>query len=89
MADNLALIAAGYGVMMAIAPLLQVRRMVDRRSSADVSLSYIGLLLPGWLVWIAYGVSIANVPLILANGLAFIVGVLTFAVGFRYRYAPS
>lgn len=34
----LAVTAASWAVLMALAPLLQVRRMVQRRSSADVSL---------------------------------------------------
>jgi len=43
----LAVAAASWGVVMALAPLLQLRRMLGRRSSDDVSIGYLVLLLPG------------------------------------------
>lgn len=57
--DGLALTAASWAVLMALTPLLQVRRMVQRRSSADVSLGYLDLviLIPGFALWAAYGVA--------------------------------
>lgn len=85
MSDNLAVIAAAWGVLMAISPLLQIRRMVERRSSADLSISYIGVLMVGFILWIAYGVSIGNAALIVPNSVAFAVGVVTVLVAWHYR----
>lgn len=41
----LAVAAASWGVVMALAPLLQLRRMLHRDSSDDVSIGYLVLLL--------------------------------------------
>jgi len=41
--DALAVLAASWGVLMALSPILQVRRMVERRSSADISIAW-----PSW-----------------------------------------
>jgi uncharacterized protein with PQ loop repeat len=83
--DILAVVAASWGVLMAVSPLLQIRRMVVRRSSSDLSLSYIGVLLVGFTLWLAYGISISNFALIVPNLVAFTVGVATVAVALRYR----
>jgi MtN3 and saliva related transmembrane protein len=85
MPEILPVLAASWGVLMAIAPVLQIRRMVQRRSSSDLSLSYLAVLLIGFTLWVAYGVSIANMALIIPNGVAFAVGVATVLVALRYR----
>ncbi len=85
MSDILAVVAASWGVLMAISPMLQIRRMVRRRSSSDLSLSYIGVLLIGFTLWMAYGLSLGNWALIIPNGVAFTVGVATVLVALRYR----
>ncbi len=85
MADALAPIAAAWGVLMAIAPLLQMRRMTERRSSADVSLGYLAVLEIGFSLWVAYGVALGNLALIVPNSVALVVGLLTILVAVRYR----
>lgn len=85
MVDVLPVLAASWGVLMAVSPVLQIRRMVERRSSSDLSLSYIAVLLIGFTLWAAYGISIGNVALIIPNGVAFAVGVATVLVALRYR----
>jgi uncharacterized protein with PQ loop repeat len=42
---------------MALSPLLQVREIRRRRSSAGVSIAYFCVLLFGFALWIAYGVA--------------------------------
>lgn len=85
MTDILAVMAASWGVLMAISPLLQIRRMIQRRSSSDLSLSYIGVLLIGFTLWMAYGIALGNWALIVPNGVAFTTGVATVLVALRYR----
>lgn len=85
MTEVLAVLAAGWAVLMGLAPLLQVRRMVKRRSADDVSLGYLGVLIPGFALWIAYGVSSANIALILPNIVALIVATATIVVAARLR----
>jgi MtN3 and saliva related transmembrane protein len=89
MSDTLAVTAAVWGVLMALAPLLQIRRMVERRSSADFSLSFVLVLMVGFTLWVAYGISIANLALIVPNAIAFLIGALTLAVALRFRSGPG
>ncbi|MBA2253964.1 MAG: hypothetical protein H0W07_02460 [Chloroflexi bacterium] len=85
MTDILAVVAASWGVAMAISPALQIRRMLQRRSSADVSLGYLAVLLGGFATWLLYGMSLGNLALIIPNIVAFGVGVATFMVAWRFR----
>ena len=85
MADALGPVAATYGVLMAISPLLQIRRMLETRSSADVSLAYLGVLEIGFLLWIGYGIALGNWALIVPNSVAFSVGLATLMVAVRLR----
>ena len=77
MADGIGIVAAGWGVLMAISPLLQMRRMLDRHSSADLSLGYFGVLMVGFVLWIAYGIAIGSVVLVIPNTTALVVSIAT------------
>jgi MtN3 and saliva related transmembrane protein len=83
--DVLAAVAASWGVLMAISPILQIRRMLDRRSSADISISYLSVLQVGFMLWIAYGLALRNAAIIVPNTVAFLVGVATILIAVRYR----
>ncbi len=85
MADTLALTAATWGVLMAVSPLLQIRRMFQTRSSDDLSLGYLGVLLIGFGLWIAYGLSLGNLALIVPNSVALLIGLVTVGVALRLR----
>jgi MtN3 and saliva related transmembrane protein len=87
--DALAVIAATTGIVMATAPVLQIRRMFVRRSSDDLSLAYLGVLLVGFVVWISYGISLGNFALIIPNFVALIVTVATIVVALRFRSAAG
>jgi MtN3 and saliva related transmembrane protein len=88
MSDTLAVMAATWGVVMALSPALQIRRILQRHSSDDVSLGYLGVLLVGFALWVAYGLSLPNLALIVPNSVALVVGVVTVIVARRYRTTP-
>ena len=85
MVTALAYAAATWGIAMAISPVLQIRKIVQHRSSRGVSLSYMMVLLIGFLLWFAYGVSLGNWFMILPNVIATGVIVATMLVAHRYR----
>ena len=89
MSDTLAVIAATTGVVMAAAPALQIRRMFVTRSSDDLSLAYLGVLLVGFVVWISYGISLGNFALIIPNSVALVVTVTTIVIALRFRSAAT
>jgi uncharacterized protein with PQ loop repeat len=89
MTDALGILAAAWGVLMASAPLLQMRRIIVRRSSLDVSLSYLAVLEVGFSIWIAYGIALRNLALIVPNTVALLVGLATIVVTIRFRSGPQ
>lgn len=91
MTDALGFVAASWGVLMALSPLLQVRRMLERRSSADISIAYLAVLEVGFSLWIAYGISLRNLAIVVPNTVALLIGAGTIAIALRYRseHAPG
>ena len=85
MTDTLAVLAASWGVLMAASPLLQIRRMLERRSSADLSISYLSVLVVGFVLWVAYGTSLGNIAIVIPNAVALVVGLVTILIALRYR----
>ena len=85
MSDSLAILAASWGVLMGVSPLLQVGRIVSRRSSADLSMTYFVVVLIGTVLWLAYGLSLGNAAMVLPNIVSLAVGVVVIAVARHYR----
>ncbi|HET9416335.1 MAG TPA: SemiSWEET family transporter [Candidatus Limnocylindria bacterium] len=85
MTDALGYAAAAWGVMMALSPLLQIRRILERRSSEDVSLAYLAVLQIGFLLWVGYGLSLGNAAIFVPNSVAFLVGLGTILIAVRFR----
>jgi MtN3 and saliva related transmembrane protein len=81
----LAFVAAGWGVVMALSPVLQIRRILQHRSSRDVSIGYLAVITVGFLIWVAYGATIRRPALVIPNAVAFVVGVATMIVAHRFR----
>jgi MtN3 and saliva related transmembrane protein len=82
---GLGLAAAAWGILMAISPALQIRKMLHHQSSREVSIAYFWVLLVGFVLWIAYGISIENWFLVVPNAVAFTVCATTIVVALRYR----
>jgi MtN3 and saliva related transmembrane protein len=80
-----AVAAASWAVLMGLAPLLQVRRMVQRQSSADVSTGYLLILLPGFALWVVYGIASSDLALVIPNLVALVVATATLACALRLR----
>ncbi len=87
--DLIATLAATWGVIMALAPLLQLRRMRHRGSADDVSLAYLAVLLPGFLLWVMHGYLAEDVALMVPNAVAFLTGAVTATVAARMRRRTS
>lgn len=72
--------AASWALVMALAPILQIREMLRRGSSEGVSIGYFAVLIVGFELWVAYGVASRDLPLIVPNCVAFLVMGCTIAV---------
>ena len=72
-------------MIMALSPVMQIRRMMRLGSSRDVSIGYLLVIVVGFAFWIAYGIAIRNPALIVPNALALLVGAATVGVALRFR----
>lgn len=87
MTDVLPLAAGFWGVLMGLAPVFQIRRIIQRRSSADVSLGYLAVLLVGFVLWLSYGLSIGDPAIVVTNVASLSASVATIATVVVFRTA--
>jgi uncharacterized protein with PQ loop repeat len=78
-------LAAIWGVVMGLSPVLQIRRMLRTRSARDVSIGYFLVLIPGFGIWVAYGVASRNLVIMIPNSVAILVSLSVIAVADRLR----
>jgi MtN3 and saliva related transmembrane protein len=83
--DALGSVALLAGVVMAVSPALQVRRMFQTRSSRDFSLGYPTVLCVCFVPWLAYGVALGNMPMMLSNMASVTFMLLTIGVALYFR----
>ncbi|MHB8892515.1 MAG: SemiSWEET family sugar transporter [Candidatus Limnocylindrales bacterium] len=83
--DALAVGATLAGLIMAIAPTLQIRRMLRTGSSRDVSLAYLSLLCVGFVLWMAYGIALGNAAMMISNTASLTFMLLTISVALVVR----
>ena len=76
----LAVMAATAGVLMGLGPLLQAARVHRLRHADDVSPAWLAVIVGGALVWLAYGVVIGNLAIIVPNVAGAICASFTLAV---------
>ena len=81
----LALAATGYGVFAALATLVQMRQMFRRRASCDISARFFAAYSGGYAIWLLYGLSVGDVPLIVVDAAGLLCGGLTLAVALSLR----
>ena len=80
--------ASVWGLVMALAPILQIKRMVRQGSSRDISLGYFFLLIPGFLLWVAHGYATADIFLIVPNALAALTATMLIGIAVWLRQNP-
>jgi uncharacterized protein with PQ loop repeat len=85
MESALAIAAATWAIAMALGPLLQMRKIIQHKSSLTISVGYFLVLFVGFLLWLAYGIAADNLALIIPNTVAAIVIAITIVVALRYR----
>ena len=84
MSTTLAVAATSWGVLMALAPLLQVRVILRERDASGTSKTWIVILLIGFVLWFTYGVSTGSVPLIISNTMSGTVALILLVTAFMF-----
>ena len=77
--------ATAYGMGAAASALIQARSLVARRSSCDLSLRFFAIYVGGYAVWLAYGISIGSVPLIVVDTVGLATGSVTLGIALTLR----
>jgi uncharacterized protein with PQ loop repeat len=83
--DMLAFVATSYGVIAALAALLQTRQMLARRASCEVSARFFAAYAGGYAIWLLYGLSASDLPLIVVDAVGLLCGATTLAVTLSLR----
>ena len=83
----LAAVATLYGVAAALSVLLQARQMLARGGSCDVSARFLATYVGGYAIWLLYGLSLRNVPIVVVDALGLVCGAVTLAIALRLRGA--
>lgn len=84
----LAISATIFGVVMSLAPVTQILLILRTRQSVDVSVAFIGLILAGVSVWLAYGISLGNEVLIISETIGVITNSTAICVILWFRRGP-
>jgi uncharacterized protein with PQ loop repeat len=87
--DFFGVVASGMGVLMALAPLFQVRRVLERGQADDVSVAFLLVIAVGSMSWCAYGISTGDPYLIVPNSLGVVTNVGTLLLVRRYQRAGA
>ncbi len=81
----LGIAATVCGVFMGLSPLLQLRTIVERRSSDDISVPFFAVLIVGFVLWLSYGIALGNTALIVSNSIALMSYAITMVAVLQFR----
>jgi uncharacterized protein with PQ loop repeat len=86
----LATCATLYGIAGSFSSLLQAAALVRAGSAREISIPFIAILTGGHAIWLAYGIGIANLPLIVTDSVGLCCGLVTWitAVHLSRHHAP-
>jgi uncharacterized protein with PQ loop repeat len=81
----LTLLATAYGVGAAGAALFQTRQLLESRRSCEVSARFFAVYAGGYAIWLAYGLSIGSLPLIIVDAIGVVCATATLAIVLSLR----
>jgi MtN3 and saliva related transmembrane protein len=81
----LALIATAYGASAAASWLLEAARLHRSGRADEISLTFLGVLLGGYLVWLLYGISARDAPLIITDAVGLAASTITLSIAARLQ----
>jgi len=87
--DPITLLGLAAALLTSIAFVPQVVRNFRRKHVADLSWSTFGTFTVGVMLWLAYGIAIGSLPIILANIFTLAVSLLNLGQMWAYRARPA
>ena len=85
MSDILAIVTTLWGLVMALAPLLQIRVIAREHDASGTSITWVCILIVGFTLWLSYGVVHQAAPLIITNLVSALVGLALLTTVLVYR----
>ena len=82
--EILAILATISGIIMSLGHYPQAIKIIKRKSSKDISLIAYSCFFTGVIIWLLYGISIRNIPLIIANAVGLLGCSFVISVYFIY-----
>jgi uncharacterized protein with PQ loop repeat len=79
----LSICATSHGVAGSFSSLLQAAALVRPGSALEISIPFIAILTGGHAIWLAYGIGIPNVPLIVTDSVGLCWGLVTWITAVR------
>lgn len=76
---QLEILATIFGTIMSFAYFPQIYKIYKRKSVEDISITMYLIFFPALVIWLLYGLSINNTPLIVAN-LVGVIGAATIII---------
>ncbi|OKH23303.1 hypothetical protein NIES593_10225 [Hydrococcus rivularis NIES-593] len=83
--DFITLLGLIAGILTTLAYLPQAIKTWQSKSADDISWSMLIILSVGIVLWLVYGVSIRNIPLIVANVVTFFLTSIILVLKIRYK----
>ena len=84
-ANVLGPIVTATGSILALAYFPQVYKIWKKKSVEDISLTMYGVAFPCLVLWLLYGLSINNLPLIASNAIAVVASGMIIVLYLKYR----
>jgi len=81
----LATCAALDGIAGSFSSLFQAGALVRAGSAREISIPFIAILTGGHAIWLAYGIGIGNLPLIVTDSVGLCCGLVTWTTAVRLR----
>lgn len=75
-----------FGFLMGTAPLLQLRRLMARRSAEDLSVMQLFIIVFGTGLWLAYGLAAGDSAIVISNVVAVATNAMTLAFVLALRF---
>jgi len=85
MMDSITIIGLVAAIFTTIALFPQLMKVWRTKSTKDISTGMFSLYCGGVLLWFVYGVFLNDFPIIIANSLAFIQGVVILMFKAKYK----
>ena len=78
-------LASAVGVVMAVSPLLQARRVQQMRDSSEVSVGFFVIIIVGECVWCLRGITTRDLVILIPNVVALVVEAVTLIIVLHFR----